>query len=208
MFNEEVGTDGDRRLAAIVFWRGGDGLPFPAPRAQMVAVAHGTPGFSGSKLLFPLKLVVFALVAPFLWTADAIMKLRKRRKRRPKVAPMPMSAAVRAASDSARFENRLLTFGSHRIDVPVHVTLAVFVEDDPAQPDGLSIRTHRIATDPFTPSAPIFADHRDRLRSATKAEKQRILMEMAATHRRSAGPMLAIHLDPVCREFMERTTGA
>jgi hypothetical protein len=196
-FTEDVGATGMRRLAAIIFWRGG---------GSTGAARVGTMTATGERASLPIRLLLYAIL-PVVWVADKVIQHRRKRRRRASpFKPAPMSPAVRAAQGSARYEAGVVTIGSHVHAVPAHATLVVFVEDDPSRDDGLSITTHRIATDPYTPTPKMDPADLEFLKTTKDPKaKQEILMKWATRHHKGEGQaFLAIHRDPVCNDFTRR----
>ncbi len=213
-FSEQVAGGERRRLRAYVFWRGrslGDET-FPSIRARASAVAYA-PQWTGSRWSRPLRLVLFAPFLPIALAADWIRARRRRHRLRGAINPAPMTAAVRAAKESARYEAGTLTIANQVLVVPEHTTLVVFVEPDAFQESGLAITTRRIATEPYTPKPPISDADRELIRAAKAPDARRQIMQKGARkmfehHLRGEGQiMMAIHRDPACAAFMHRALG-
>src|SRR4051812_17081125 len=208
MFDEDT-ANGSRRIAVFVFWRGGGFNP--ADRSGgMRGISVGVAGFGRRsslrwRLTLPLRYLLLAIFFPIAWVADRILAYRARRRRKPFVF-VPMSVAVQEARAYARYEAGVLQINARKIPVPHHSTLVVFVEDDPSQDDDVAVTTHLIATEAFIPGPAIDAADRERLRATRDPELMReVARKLHMKHVRGPGQMfLAIHEDPVCREFIRR----
>lgn len=177
----EPGEDGSRRIAAFVFWRGGGLRPDAEGRldATGIGVEVHVPG---ALRLKPLRYALFAIALPLLWVANKIVAYRRRRSTR-RFIFVPMSVAVQEARHWARYEPGVLQINARKFAVPADGTLVVFVEDDASQDDDVAITTHVIPTSVTLPGT--------------------IPIEFV---RRAGHMMLAIHHDPVCREFVRRAS--
>jgi hypothetical protein len=212
-YSEDV-APGMRRLAAFVFWTGGGfkgDVSEGGPRAGPPGVVKvSIPQSTRSKILMPLKVLLFGPLLPLAWVADVILNIRRSRGRKANpFKPSPMSPAVRAARETARYADGVLTIGTRTIPVPKHATLVVFVEDDPSQSDGIDTVTHRIATDPYPTRKGIDPADIERIRTTKDPQfMMQLAMKSSEERMRGEGQMFrAIHTDPVCREFMRRVGG-
>jgi hypothetical protein len=212
----EDNPNGGRRIAAFVFWRGGGydlkemsgGIGSGGISAVGVAIPFGGSPVA-RKLTLPFRYLALAIVFPVAWLADAILSYRERQRFKG-YKFVPMSSAMQEARQWARYKDGILQINTHKLPVPAHSTLVVFVEDDASQDDDLAITTHRIATEAFIPEKGISDADRERLRaSQDKKLRQELARKMSIKYMRGPGQMmLAIHRDPVCGEFMRRAAGA
>jgi hypothetical protein len=207
-FEATAGRD-VQRIAAFVFWRGGgfdrQKATGHAGRTLEVGVPRVQPNRSLTwRLSMPLRYLALAIFLPFAWVADLVLAFRRK-----PVPFIPMSAAMLRARATARYEGGVLEISAHKLEVPEHSTLIVFVEDDTSRFDGLSIKTHRMATEPFVPGPAIDPEDRERLLASRDPRlKQEIAQKLFMKQIRGPHQMFhAVHQDPVCREFIARAGG-